>query len=346
MVPDGSRIAVATASGLVEVLDGRSGKRLWRVAGEERLAWSTTGLLAVHAASDRIVVYDASGRRRAAFAGDTFAWSGRRLASLRNGLLQLRPTGIGTPTVTVRITPKSKGYDGGIAWAGPNVLHVRAGDGVWRGYDFAHHRKLPGYKPFDTVYSPSGQAASIDYSGKQVVKLLRGTTTVARFPQCNDDTPVENVQYVAHTSALVYQTGCAAPSEDIYSVTPAGTSLRRLTHTPVDEFAPSLSPDGSKVAYSVQAVGSFCKGCPHDLWVSGTRLTQHSPDEDAAFDDLPSFSPDGKQIAFVRSGPTRRPRSTRSPSAAAPRRASRCHTGGHRRGARRASPSSRATGRR
>src|SRR4051812_3633076 len=60
---DGRRIAVSTAAGLVDVLDSSPGRLLWKVAGQGTSDWSSHGLLAVHAASDRIVVYDASGHK-------------------------------------------------------------------------------------------------------------------------------------------------------------------------------------------------------------------------------------------------------------------------------------------
>jgi hypothetical protein len=132
---------------------------------------------------------------------------------------------------------------------------------------------------------------------------VRGTTTVRTAASCNSDEPFENVQFVGRTTGLVYQSGCAVPSEDVYSATPDGRTLQQLTKTPTDEFAPALSPDGAHVVYSRQLLATFCKGCPHELVVSpGRQLTTHGFDDAAPFDDDASFSPDGTQVAFARSG--------------------------------------------
>ena len=72
-----------------------------------------------------------------------------------------------------------------------------------------------------------------------------------------------------------------------------GTGRVRLTGASVDAFAPALSPDGTKIAFTRVLNGNA------DVWVmnaNGTgarRLTAKR-----AFDGFPSWSPDGTTIAF------------------------------------------------
>jgi Tol biopolymer transport system component len=303
--PDGRLVAATSPVGLVDVVDVARGRRVWRVAGTGAPAWSQSGLLAVHQNSTTIAVYDAGGHPRATFAGNAFAWSGDRLASLRTGVLELRQIGA-RPTVQVRLGKARSDCDCAVVWTGASRVRVRTAD-RWAGYDFATHRRLAGTQPFSTVWSATDVAAYTRFAAP-TASLVRGAKVVRTAASCGDDDPFPNVQFVGRTQALVFQSGCLTPSADIYSIAPDGGALRRLTQTPTDEFSPTLSPDATRVAYSQQELATFCKGCPHDLWVTpGTRLTAHDFNDDAPFDDTPTFSPDGTQLAFVRSGPSERP---------------------------------------
>lgn len=81
---------------------------------------------------------------------------------------------------------------------------------------------------------------------------------------------------------------------EIYSMNSNGTNQTRLTNSPGNDTLPSLSPDGSRIAFT-----SFRDG-NDEIYVmnpdgSGVlRLTNNS-----APDAYPAFSPDGNQIAFV-----------------------------------------------
>jgi Tol biopolymer transport system component len=298
---DGNRLAYATTTGLVRVVSP-SGRWLWDASGDGVPAWSKHGLLAVHQNSETVGIYDSSGRQRATIDGDGFAWSGDRLASLDSGLLALRPTATAAPTFRVRVYAKSLGPSGGgLVWVGRDAVRFMGRGDVWHGYDLAHRRALPGTAPPMSVFSANGVAASIAYGTS--VSLVRGGKTIRKLPFCNDEESASGLQFVGRTTAVVYASGCPEPNGDIYSVAPDGTALRRLTHTGHDDFSPALSPDGVHIAYAQQEIASFCKGCPHALWVTpGAQLTTHDDTDDAPFDEDPSWSPDGATIVYANSG--------------------------------------------
>jgi Tol biopolymer transport system component len=98
------------------------------------------------------------------------------------------------------------------------------------------------------------------------------------------------------TSASTSAADRAVPTPDVYSIAADGTGQQNLTNTPdVAEDLLSLSPDGTRLAF-VQ-----------DGWlvVSGTdgqglrRLAPLSRDDN--FATPPTWSPDGRQLAYVQS---------------------------------------------
>jgi Tol biopolymer transport system component len=84
---------------------------------------------------------------------------------------------------------------------------------------------------------------------------------------------------------------------EIYAMTDDGSDETRLTENDANDFDPSWSPDGEKIAFA-----SFRDGFNNqEIYVMNadgtdqTRLT----DNDDALDREPSWSPDGEKIAFV-----------------------------------------------
>jgi Tol biopolymer transport system component len=91
---------------------------------------------------------------------------------------------------------------------------------------------------------------------------------------------------------------------DLYSVAANGKGLRRVVHTRTNDEWPSWSPDGSKIAFvsgEPQMTKPGQTGIDPELWVVGAdghglkRLTNND-----VRDEAPTWSPDGKWIAFVR----------------------------------------------
>jgi Tol biopolymer transport system component len=317
--PDGRLLAYTTNSGAIQVVSA-SGKRLWSVPGEGGSAWSLNDRLAVSANSYTINVYETLGHRLATFPGQSFAWAPTSglLAVMIGKRLQLRPGGTGKPILDVRIAQATPGNptNAGIAWVGRDRVRTFGGNG-WVGYDIAHKRvwTLPAEATeFNSVMSPDGTVATQQNQGATDEKLVllppgaRSAQVLQTAPTCGDVLPFASLQFVPHTQALIYQSGCQAPSADIYAVKPDGSSFAQLTNTPTDETQPDLSPDGSSVVYVQQQFAEGCKGCPNVLWrvsVNGGTpqpLTTHIFEDKSSFDDSPSWSPDGTKIAFERSG--------------------------------------------
>ena len=97
---------------------------------------------------------------------------------------------------------------------------------------------------------------------------------------------------------------------EVYAMDADGSSPRNLTQNPAKDVRPAWSPDGRSIAFvSRRGPSSRCKPGPgrcgldrqSEIYVmnadgSGKRnLTR-----DRAFDDYPTWSPDGRRIAFLR----------------------------------------------
>jgi Tol biopolymer transport system component len=98
--------------------------------------------------------------------------------------------------------------------------------------------------------------------------------------------------------AFVHLPGSA--SSDIFAMDPTGLNRTPLTSTPDDDYTPSWSADGEKIAFSRYPPGSPSYG---QIWVmnhDGTGLTQLTTGSASANDSAPAFSPDGSKIAFER----------------------------------------------
>ena len=91
-------------------------------------------------------------------------------------------------------------------------------------------------------------------------------------------------------------------SFDIYVMDADGSNPQRLTENPKDDRDPSWSPDGKRIVFSSEREGHFIGeiGITSEIHVMDAdgqneqRLT-----ENRRYDWFPSWSPDGKRIAFT-----------------------------------------------
>ena len=165
---------------------------------------------------------------------------------------------------------------------------------------------LPGSANLDPTASPDGTriayvaltptetsiyAANRDGSG-----ALRLTTIAGRFDQ---------PAWSPDGSLIAFRGRLAGQDADIWVMSPDGTNALALTtsHGPTNQSAPAWSPQLSDGSYRIAY--SHSEGGLGHLWTmradgSDKRQVTSSSQH---YDDMPSWSPDGQTIAFVRTGP-------------------------------------------
>jgi Tol biopolymer transport system component len=304
--PDGTRVAYVSGLLANVVVVNRSGKLLRSVVGLSAL-WSPTGRLAVQSNSQTWVIYGTNGKRLARVVAVAAAWSPHgRLASITaNGLVQVRAGGVGKPLVSARPIRHASG----LIWADETHLLV-SGENGYVSYDLAHKAtfELAAAYRFSPSLARDGSAYGESPWGTLAHSTLSGSTrVVATVPYCQgkDADAFESLQALPDGSGAVYAGDCAAP-HDIFTVQPDGTALTRVTDTTNEELDPSLSPDGTKVAFA-RVDSANCAGCEHVIWIMNLdgsgAVSIPLPSQKLnpiLQDDRPSFSPDGMHLVFAR----------------------------------------------
>jgi Tol biopolymer transport system component len=299
--PDGRFLSFVTYVRGVHVVTP-SGKTAWEATGE-RASWGNRRL-AVAMNSYTVDIFDEAGHRVDEFAGQYPAWSsdGKRLATLsKAGRLQVRP---GDATTA----PKASGFK----WLGPRIVRLDTATGEV-GYDVIANRRvtLPNLaQRFDAVAYVDGSRVVANVPAETADRLeVSPGKVLDTAPPCDDYGGFGALQFAPGGRTVVYETNCPAPPADIYSVAPDGKGLTRLTRATTDEIEPSMSPDGTKIAYVSTDNAVHCGGCDRTLWLAdgngrNARMVQRAPTADETpYDDAPSFSPDGTRVLFARSGP-------------------------------------------
>lgn len=303
--PDGTRVAYVDSNEDVRVV-ARDGRAEYAFSGLTA-KWSPTGRLAIDRDNTIWRVYDMAGRRLSTvFAAAGLAWSPNgQLASISSGKLQIRRDGAGRPILTAR--PVRGASDP--LWVDATHLLVRGEDGNDI-YDVTHRATFlapAAYRISPAVASDGSAYGEYPFGTLVHSKLSGSTRTVISVPYCQgkDADAFASLQALPHGSGAVFAGDCSPP-HDLFSVSPGGTGLIRITSTPQDEVDPALSPDGSVLAFT-RVDSADCQGCDHVVWTTkldgsdGRSVPLPSgPENPILTDDNPSFSPDGSKLVFTR----------------------------------------------
>ena len=110
------------------------------------------------------------------------------------------------------------------------------------------------------------------------------------------------------TSNRATGTGVDNPTGDyeIFSMNPDGSGVKQLTFNSVNDYEPTLSADGAKVAYQSEGIQSSNQEGDAEVYVmnasDGTGKRNLSNNGLGVEDYAPVFSPDGTKVAYQSHG--------------------------------------------
>ena len=299
--PDGTLI---TVGGLGEVdAYTAAGAHAWSAtSGGYPVGWSAAGLFATGPYDGRFHIVDEHGAQRFSVAADTAAWSpdGSEIATVAGRRLEVHSA---RGALLFHTTLRRRNLE--LSWVSATQVAVGYPGSYYRAIDV----RTGASAPFDFAsYGPNTVASGASFA------VRKGSHVYTHVPGCFSDggpyAATSSLQSVPRSSALVYQSECDEPFDNLYTLT--GTTVHRLTNVQLQQVEPQLSPDGTRIAYAQWPnTGLSCKGCPETLWVAnadGTHPVQLTTPIDLTFDDGPTWSPDGATLLFDHSttstGPT------------------------------------------
>jgi Tol biopolymer transport system component len=163
---------------------------------------------------------------------------------------------------------------------------------------------------FEPTWSPDGSKVVFMHqdmkTGEQDLWSVNANSTgpvnLTNSPGINETSPEfspdgSKIVYVSSGPELV---GSPAYNNDIWVMNANGTGQTPLTETaqPIQNVAPTWSPDGSKIAYSVLEAPSAGEDGLHVMNANGTAQTQLLNESSPIPTYILSWSPDGTQIAY------------------------------------------------
>jgi Tol biopolymer transport system component len=148
-----------------------------------------------------------------------------------------------------------------------------------------------------------GKRGSVAFLGLGLGMLLAGVVALAGLTPRADAAFTEKIVFSSDRT-----TGVDNPTGDyeVFMMNPDGTHVRQFTFNEVDDWDPTLSPDGKKIAYESAGIQTSNLQGDEEVYVmnspDGTgkkNLTNTGADAD---DEVPRFSPGGKRIAYESHG--------------------------------------------
>ncbi len=317
--PDGTLIACSV--GRQTTVFDLTGRARFALPGSSAV-WSNRGLLAASVASgagpptiSSTIIVDESGAKVARVRGHALAWSpdGRLLLVTQSYVLlvgdprafasavQLRlawgqgrvsftPDGRYVSAVDARGRPKLVSVTSGVAASG-----LDGGNGIWSADGRLAYEGRSPERPGATF-----PVFVTDTHG-------RHPQVVGRFPFTNNS---DELAWLPDGRRLLLLTATNCGGAGLYAVPVDGGTTRPLTHDPRDLEAPTWSPDGTRIAYSAEQFA--CLASEGESTHLETALADGSAPQPVtddggvplpSLDSNPSFSPDGKQIAFWHGDP-------------------------------------------
>ena len=319
--PDGQVLLLSQGSNKLRAVSPQ-GLTLWtQQAGYPIGGWSSQGLVAV-SAHGGVAVYDEVGHLRFELhlptTPDAVAWSqdGTRLAvewGINHTYLEVSSnTGAHLLEKTELPDPGDLGWAGdgkvvvgitSLECSGCQSIAVRVSTG--KTSPVSNRWLGPRSADGALVVAASPNPPRFDLG---VAPLPRGTNRrYQTVPGCySDGVPTPAVSYPQFAGrSIVYQSwgSCDPPFDNLYAA--IGTKIHRLTTVNAEEKQPSLSPDGTEIAYvRARALGLSCKGCADGIRIasaSGKAIRTLTDPQDCTFDDSPTWSPDESTILYTES---------------------------------------------
>ncbi|MDX6596944.1 MAG: hypothetical protein QOE87_831 [Gaiellales bacterium] len=132
----------------------------------------------------------------------------------------------------------------------------------------------------------------------------RNPRVAGRFPF--DDHNYSVLRWPPGGGRVLFLTGTSCGGYGLFAVPAGGGATRRLDHDPRNLDTPAWSPDGKRIAVSVQDFSCHLgAGLPSHIATvaadgsDARRVTDDGDGQQGSFDRFPSFSPDGSRIAYA-----------------------------------------------